>query len=193
MQKPRSKQKIELDSLALNLEYGFNKGVDLQNRIIRLTDDIDDHHFDWFDSCLTALESMSRKTVTMRISSYGGNPDMALAIIGRMRNSSVVKINTEGYGVIMSAATAILAAGDHRKMSSLAQFMHHESSYTVEGRHSEVQHEVKTHQRLSEMWCSLMYDLTGTPKQYWMTRGVGKDYYLDAKQCLELNVIDEIM
>lgn len=186
------KKKIELDQFALNLEYSFNKGLDLNNRIIRLTEDIEDEHFDWFDSCLTTLESLNRKQITIRINSYGGNPDTALAIIGRMRNTTVSKINTEGYGVIMSAATAILAAGDNRKMSSLAQFMHHETSYSVEGRHSEIQHEVKTAQRLSVMWCSLMCDLTGVPKQYWLSKGVGLDYGLTAEQCLELNIVDEI-
>lgn len=188
-----SKKKVELESLVVNLQYAFEKGLDLENRVIRLTDDIDDHHFDWFDTCLTALESLNRKAVTIRISSYGGNPDIALGIVGRMRNSKVTKINTEGYGVVMSAATAILAAGDNRKMSSLAQFMHHEASYAVEGRHSEIQHEVKIAQRLSEMWCLLMNELTGIPKQYWITRGVGKDYYLTPEQCLKLNIIDEIM
>lgn len=193
MQKPRSKKIVELEKLALNLEYSFNRGVDLQNRIIRLTEDIEEHHFDWFDSALTALESLSKATVTLRISSYGGDVYSALGIIGRMRNTTVAKIQTEGYGKIMSAATAILAAGDYRKMSSLAEFMHHEASYSVEGRHSEIQHEVRNSQKLSEKWCSLMNELTGIPKQYWSTRGVGNDYYLTADQCLKLNVVDEVV
>jgi ATP-dependent protease ClpP protease subunit len=142
------KKKIELERLALNLEYSFNRGVDLENRIIRLTEDIEEHHFDWFDSALTALEAENRKRVTLRISSYGGDVYSALGIIGRMRNSKCL-IDTEGYGKIMSASTAILAAGHKRSMSSLAEFMHHESSYSVEGRHSEIQHEVNYSQKLS--------------------------------------------
>lgn len=188
----RRKKIIELERLALNLEYSFNRGVDLDNRIIRLTEDIEDHHFDWFDSAITALETISRKAITIRISSYGGDVYTALGIIGRMQNSTVSKINTEGYGKIMSAATAILAAGDNRSMSKLAEFMHHESSYGVEGRHSEIVHEVKVSERLSLKWSKLMSDLTGIPEEYWTKKGVGNDFYISAEKCLELNIVDEI-
>ena len=190
MQDPRSK-KIELDKLALSLDYSFEKGLDLQNRVIRLTEDIEEHHFDWFDAALTTLESLNRKRVTLRISSYGGDVYSALGIIGRMRKSKCL-IDTEGYGKIMSAATAILAAGHKRSMSIYAEFMHHESSYAVEGRHSQIQHEVKQSQILNEKWCKLMFDLTGVPKQFWMHRGVGKDFYMDANQCLKMNIVDEV-
>lgn len=188
----RRKKIVALERLALNLEFSFNRGVDLDNRIIRLTEDIEDHHFDWFDSALTALESESKKTVTIRISSYGGDVYTALGIIGRMQNSTVSKINTEGYGKIMSAATAILAAGDKRSMSKLAEFMHHESSYGVEGRHSEIVHEVKVSERLSLKWSELMHEFTGIPAAYWLKKGVGNDFYISAEDCLELNIVDEV-
>ena len=192
MESNRGKKTQKLDRLALNLEYSFNRGVDLDNRIIRLTEDIEEHHFDWFDSALTALESESRRRVTLRISSYGGDVYSALGIIGRMRNSKCL-IDTEGYGKIMSASTAILAAGHYRKMSSLTEFMHHESSYDAGyGRESEHNNALKQSQSLSEKWCLLMSELTGIPKQYWLTKGVGKDYYLDAEQCLKLNIVDEV-
>jgi ATP-dependent protease ClpP protease subunit len=188
----RRKKIVELERLALNLEYSFNRGVDLDNRIIRLTEDIEEHTFDWFDSAITALETINRKAITIRISSYGGDVYSALGIIGRMQNSSVSKINTEGYGKIMSAATAVLAAGDKRSMSKLAEFMHHESSYGVEGRHSEIVHEVKVSERLSLKWARLMSELTGIPQEYWLRKGVGKDFYISADDCLELNIVDEI-
>ena len=190
MQDERSR-KIELEKLVLNLDCSFDRGLDIQNRIIRLTEDIEEHHFNWFDAALSLLESLGRKRVTLRISSYGGDVHTALGIIGRMRKSKCL-IDTEGYGKIMSAATAILAAGHKRSMSEFAEFMHHEASYSVEGRHSEIQHEVKQSQSLSEKWCNLMADLTGIPRQFWLNRGVGQDFYMDARQCLKMNIVDEI-
>ena len=187
----RLEKRIALESLALNLEYAFNRGVDLENRVIQLTEDIDDHHFDFFDSAMTTLEAMNKKTITIKINSYGGDAYTALGIIGRMMESKC-RLHTKGYGKIMSASTAILAAGHKRSMSRLAEFMHHESSYAVEGRHSEIQHEVKMSQNLSEKWCSLMSELTGIPKQYWMQQGKGKDFYLSPDKCLDLNIVDEI-
>jgi ATP-dependent protease ClpP protease subunit len=191
MQDARSK-KIELEQLALNLECSFERGLDMENRIIRLTEDIEEHHFDWFDAALTTLESLNRKTVTLRISSYGGDVYSALGIIGRMQKSKCL-INTEGYGKIMSAATAILAAGRRRSISEYAQFMHHETSYEI-GHARESEHEtfLKESQSLSEKWCLLMSELTGIPKQFWRQRGVGKDFYMDAQQCLKMNIVDEI-
>lgn len=192
MQNERRQKNQELDRLVINLDYSFNKGLDLESRIIRLTEDIEEHHFDWFDSALTALESLGRKRVTLRISSYGGDVYAALGIIGRMRKSKCL-IDTEGYGKIMSAATAILAAGHKRSMSTLAQFMHHESSYEIgHARESEHATFLKESRNLSEMWCSLMNELTGIPKQFWSQQGVGKDLYLSAEKCLSLNIVDEV-
>lgn len=185
-------KKIELEQFALNLECSFDRGLDIDNRIIRLTEDIEEHHFDWFDAALTTLESISRKRITLRISSYGGDVHTATGIIGRMRRSKCL-INTEGYGKIMSAATAILAAGHNRSMSDLAEFMHHEASYDAGwGRESEHEDALKNSQKLSEKWCSLMFELTGIPKQFWLQQGVRKDFYMDAERCLKLNIIDEI-
>ncbi len=191
MSNPREKNRIEFQEFALNLEYALNQGVDIDNRVIRLTEDIEDHHFDYFDSRMTILEAKNRKAITLKINSYGGDVYSALAIVARMQESTC-KIHTKGYGKIMSASTAILAAGDKRSMSKLVDFMHHELSYAVEGKHSEIIHEVKQSQNLSVKWCNLMYELTGTPLAYWKKKGVGKDFYLSAEKCLELNIIDEV-
>lgn len=187
------RRKKQTDEKALNLEYSFNYGVDLENRIIRLTEDIQEFHFDMFDSALTALENESRKTVTLRLSSYGGDMYAALAIIGRMRNSKVAGFITEGYGKIMSGATAILAAGDKRSISSLTHVMHHEPSYEIGyDKHSNIQQEVKESETLSQMWASLFSELTGLPKQFWYEKGKTHDFYMSPDQCLRYNIVDEV-
>lgn len=190
MEDSRSK-KIELEALSLNLHYSFENGLDIQNRIIRLTDDIEDFHFDWFDAALTTLESISRKRITLRISSYGGDVYAALGIVGRMQRSKCL-IDTEGYGKIMSAATIVLAAGQKRSMSKLAVFMHHEASFSLEGKESEVDHELRQIKRESDTWAGLMSELTSLPKQFWLQQGTGKNLYLDAERCKQMNIIDEV-
>lgn len=190
--RPR-KHKKQVEEKALNLEYSFSYGVDLENRIIRLTEDIEEFHFDVFDSALTALENESRKTVTLRLSSYGGDMYAALGIIGRMRNSKVAGFNTEGYGKIMSGATAILAAGTKRSISSLTHVMHHEPSYELGyDKHSNIQREVKESETLSQLWASLFAELTGLPKQFWYERGKTHDFYMTPDDCLKYNIVDEV-
>lgn len=196
MADPRHKKRIELEQLAFNLEYAFNRGVDLDNRIIQLTEDIEDHHFCLFDSAMTVMETMNKKAITIKINSYGGDVYTALGIIGRMFECQrkKIKIHTKGYGKIMSASTAILAAGDKRSISRLAEFMHHESSYELPGPARESEHEqaLKESLNLSEKWCALMTELTGISKHHWQRWGKGKDYYFTPDRCLELNIVDEV-
>lgn len=176
---------------ANNFENSVGWNVDLKNRIIRLSNDIDTETFDIIDAGLTELEAQSKKTVTIRICSPGGSVYDALAIIGRMEKSKC-KIITEGYGQIMSAATAILAAGDERRMSRRAWFMVHEGSYEVGGKHSDIMNYVNQAEREENQWASLMEELTGTPKQMWLTESKAQDTYFSAQQCLQLNVVDKL-
>lgn len=174
-----------------NFENAIGWNVDIKNRVIRISTDIDNETFDIIDAGLTELESISKKTITIRICSLGGSVYDALAIIGRMERSKC-KIITEGYGCIMSAATAILAAGDERRMSRLAWFMHHEASYGIEGKHKDIKNYVQQAEREEQEWSRLMEELTETPATVWLDEGKEKDHYFSATECLQLNVIDKI-
>jgi ATP-dependent protease ClpP protease subunit len=186
-----TKQPAPGEHQSTNFEVSLSWNVDIKSRIIRITKDIDHDLFDVVDAGLTELESFSKKTITFRISSYGGGVYEALAIIGRMEKSPC-KIITEGYGPIMSAATAILAAGDERKMSKRAWFMHHEASYGIEGRHNEVKNFVRQQEREELEWAKLMEELTGVNKNTWLVAGKNIDKYFSPQECLQLNVVDKL-
>ena len=187
------KTDVAIARKALQLEYSFLWDVDLENRIIRQVGEIrHEEAFSEFDAKLTELESQNRKSVTVRINSGGGSVYEALAIIGRMENRKCSNIITECYGHTMSAATAILAAGDKRSMSRWAHFMHHESEYMLEGKHTEIMSEVNQRQREEEQWAKIMEEFTNMPADFWLEEAIGKNLYLDAQQCLELGIIDEI-
>lgn len=189
--KRQEQERIQFDQWIVNLDYAFNHGVDISNRVIRLTEDISEHHFDFFDTAMTILENISKQKITIKINSYGGDVYAALGIVARIKESPCY-IHTKGYGKIMSASTVILAAGRKRSISKLAEFMHHEASYYVEGKHSDILHEVKQSQNLSDRWCTLMSELTGIPSTFWQTRGTGKDFYLTPEQCKNLKIVDEV-
>jgi ATP-dependent Clp protease protease subunit len=191
MNNERRKKNLETELFAINLDYAFNRGVDIQRRVIQLTEDIEEHHFDFFDAAMTTLEGINRKCITVKINSYGGDVYAALGIIGRMQESKCV-IHTKGYGKIMSASTAILAAGTKRSISRLAEFMHHEASYGLEGRHSHIKNEVRQMEKTEQAWNRLMSELTDMPIDYWSKRGVGTNFYLTPDRCLELNIADEV-
>lgn len=182
----------KLTQAAIILEYAFMYGVNFKERSIRLTGEISEEHFELVDSALTELESQGRKSVTVVINSMGGDMYQALAIIGRLKRSPC-HIVTEGYGQIMSAATLILAAGDRRKVSSYAFFMHHEASYGAEGRHSEIKNAVKQADKEDDKWCEWMAEFTKKDKKFWKTNGVSLDAYFTVEELLEFGVVDEII
>lgn len=186
-------KKLQLEELALNMEYSFERGIDRLNRVLRITEDIEDGHFNWFDTAMTILETENpRKTITVKINTYGGDLYEALGIIARIRESKC-RIITKGYGKIMSAGTLILASGHKRMMSEISTLMHHEPSYGVEGKHSEVTNHVKQAQIESDRWATLMCNFTGVPREYWIKHGHnGMDMYIDSEKALELNLVDEV-
>jgi ATP-dependent Clp protease protease subunit len=176
---------------ALHLELAFDRGVNLKDRIIQITGDIDYPAFDVFDAAMTELERDSRKSITIRIHSFGGSVYEALAIVGRMDRSSC-HIVTESYGATMSAATLILAAGKKRRMSRRGWFMHHESFYSVEGRHAQNKAIIAQMDREEFQWAQTMAEFTGTNAEFWLKRGMHIDAYFSAEDLLNLGAIDEI-
>ncbi len=117
---------------AMQLEYSFDRGVSFKDRSISIIGPIEEGWFDIVDAAMNEFERVSnKKTVTVKVYSEGGSVYEALAIVGRLRKSGC-HIVTEGYGVVASAATIILACGHRRKISHYAQFMHHEYSLFVQ-------------------------------------------------------------
>ncbi len=174
------------------LKSVFELKVNFKQRVILLNQDITDDSFDLIELALTELERLSDEPVTLRISSYGGDECAGLAIVGRIR-SSKVKIVTEGYGKIMSAATLILAAGHERRMSRFASFMHHESSYSETERHQNMRAIVKYREEQEHKWAEWMAEFSQMPKKFYYDQGKSTDKYWDAEQCLAYGIIDKII
>lgn len=180
-----------LTQAALLLNYAFDYGVDFKNRVIEITGEIDEIQFDRLDTAMTEMESESKKTITIKINSPGGSTYQALAMVGRIKESKC-HIVTKGYGHVMSAATLILACGDKRYMSRFGFFMHHECSYEIGGRHSEIKADVMQVENEEKLWCQWMGEFTAESQSFWKKHGVGKNAYFTAEELLSLGVIDEL-
>lgn len=183
--------KESTEKLDLNLKHLFEYGVSLQSRTIQLVGEIDQEKFQLIDKALTEMERQNQKSVVLRINSEGGSVYDALAIIGRLENSKC-RVITEGYGCVMSAATLVLAAGGKRRVSRRAWFMHHESSYDTEGRHSEIKEIVKQKEREEAQWAEVMAEYTDKSTSFWKKNGITQDAYFTAEELLGLGVVDEI-
>ena len=178
----------------LNLEWSFDRGVDILRRIIRLEGEVgEDIKFTHLDAALTEMEQRSsRKTITIKINSGGGYVVDAQAIIARIK-ASPCHIVTEGYGQIESSATLIFASGDRRRISRFCRLMVHEASYQIGGKHSEIANYVKQTTFEEDLWATWYYELTGykTPI-FWRKMMKGADNYFDAHKALEYQLADEV-
>jgi ATP-dependent protease ClpP protease subunit len=181
-----------IDLKAIQLQYAFEHGVNFGQRIITISNDIDHDTFRLIDAALTEMEAESKARVIVRINSCGGGVYDALAIVGRLKASKCT-IVTEAYGAVMSAAIAILVAGDKRKMSSEAWAMWHSAIYEASGTHREVKALVEQREKEELQWSLLMGKHTLRDSDYWYKKAMEPDFYLNADQALELGVIDDII
>lgn len=179
------------EAKSLNRQYLFEYGVNFDQRIVTVSEEIGEGSFDLIDSALQEMEAQNHKPIIIRIKSPGGSVYEAIAMVGRIK-ASPCKIITEGYGMVMSAATMLLSAGDVRRVSRYTWFMHHESAYSVGGRHSEVKAYVAQAEREEQVWAVWMAELTGKPAKFWATKGIHIDAYFTADQLVELGVADEV-
>lgn len=175
----------------MNVNWALEYGINFVERTITWSQDIEFPMFDIIDAALTIMETESKETITLKLNSPGGNTYEAIAVIGRLRKSRA-HIVVEGYGHIMSAATLILASAKRRKLDKLAQFMWHEASYEIGGRHSEVKASVKQIEKEEKLWAKTMAEFTGKTEKFWLEKGVHIDYYIDAEKLLEYGVVDEL-
>jgi ATP-dependent protease ClpP protease subunit len=181
----------QIDFEALDIETSFTHGFSISRREIQLIGEIDEHSFRTFDLQLSKLESLSRKPVTIKLDSEGGNSDEAVSIMARMVESPCTII-VKAYGRVQSAASIILAAADRRYMSKFCSFMWHEGSYGIQDRHSNVKHTVIQLERDADKWATIMATYSNKSKDFWLKNGVGKDLFLSPDQCIELGIVDKL-
>lgn len=135
-----------------------------------------------------AIEAFEGDVGVVRITSHGGDPDIALAIAGLVAQHNIV---TEVYGQCYSAATLIFAAGKRRRVQKWAWIMVHEGAETVDGNASSIKAHAKHMERSENHWNSIMQELTGTEAKVWEKMNE-RDTYLNAEECLKLNLATEI-
>lgn len=136
------------------------------------------------------LEEAANGDITIRITSHGGQPDIALAIAGLLSDYAG-HVTTEVYGQCYSAAVLIFASGHHRRMQKYSWIMVHEASELVDGTATVIKHTARQVERNELHWNTIMQELTGTEIKVWEKLNE-KDAYLNADECLKFNLANEI-
>ena len=139
---------------------------------------------------IDSLEYAGDNDVIVRITSHGGDSDIALAIAGLLKTHHVPVV-TEVYGQCYSAATLIFAAGSVRRMQKYSWIMVHEGAEAVEGTATNLRYAAKHMERNEAHWNAIMQELTGTDAKVWEKLNE-RDTYLTAEESLKLNLATEI-
>lgn len=183
----------------LKLDFSFDYGVDFDNRVVRMSgyigdilEDFESVTFDKVDAALTRMENDSSEPITIRLNSGGGSVYEGLAIVGRL-TSSPCEIIVEAYGCCMSAATLILACGDHRRISKYTISMFHQSAYGVSGSHEEVKEQVEQQEKEEKLWAKWVAELSKKTEKFWYKTVKKKNVYLTAEKMFAYGVVDEII
>lgn len=167
---------------------------------IHVVGDIDHAAYCDFSRKLAKLESDSQhqakaSTVRIHLMSDGGDANVALAFYDRIIKSPC-PIEVVATGLVASAAVLILAAGEKRMMTENAWIMVHEDHLQFEADKdvsvSELEKDAAHYRRMETQWCKLMTRESTTIFEYW-TELHKRTTYLDAQECLDLGIIEEII
>lgn len=188
--------RIELDEL---LAYG----VDVKNRRIYFGSPLDgmdnestgDFTQASIELAVRALHKLSAdapgKPIEIYINSYGGSPYDMLRLYDEIL-ASPCQIRFIGSGVVMSAATWIMAACDERCLHPNTTIMVHDGTEGFEGKHTDAQIQAAEMKRLQ----GLLYDIYAAnsrmPREFWEDV-CQRDLYLTAEEAIMLGLADKII
>ena len=179
------------------LEAYFAYGVDVANRCIFLTGDIDEEASAHVSKGLYLMENQNNRDtpIELRISSYGGDVDDMFGLHDVIRTLKC-PVHTIGIGKVMSAAVLLLAAGKSgcRWACEHTSFMIHAPSWeSPYQRMHDHKISLKETERMWNNWYILMAKYTKQDAAFWK-RLCNKrdDVYFDAYQAQEWGLVDNI-
>lgn len=124
------------------------------------------------------------------LSSGGGDSYAGIALysfIRRLVEIGESRVEIACYGKAMSAATLLLIAGSHVRMSKEAWFMVHDETWEGKANAAEKIHR----EELEVQWAKILAKHSNKTWQFWR-RASKKTTYLTAEQCLEYGLIHEV-
>ena len=165
----------------------------LKERIIFLTDAIDDHTANLIIAQLLFLESEDpKKDIYLYVNSPGGSVTAGLAILDTM-NHIKPDVATVCVGMAASMGSVILASGAKGKRFALpnAEVMIHQPWGGVQGQAADIEitarHILATRDRLNK----ILSKTTGQPLDK-VEKDVDRDFFMTAEESKKYGIIDAI-
>lgn len=102
------------------------------------------------------------------------------------------KVITGSLGMAASMAGILLQAGTHRWIGHQAWMMIHRAAFGAIGKTYEIEDEVKLVKRIEERCIDIFVSRSKLSKQKIKRNWDRKDWWIDADECLESGLVDEI-
>ena len=164
----------------------------MQDRILLLVGEIDDHMSSVLISELLYLDSVNHEDIDIYISSPGGSITAGLAIFDTLHHIKS-KVNTIVVGMAASMAAFLLASGTGKRMAlPHAEVMIHQPYGGMQGVVSDIDIQAKRLLKTKALMNELLAELCHQPKEK-IAHDTERDYYMSAKEALEYHIIDEIL
>ena len=176
----------------LDKEYAYDLYSRLlQDRIIFLTEEIDDNNANIIISELLYLDSLSSDDIYLYINSPGGSITAGMGIYDTMNfiNSNVITI---GIGLCASMAAFLLACGTARYALPNTEIMIHQPIGGASGQATDVKIAAERIIKLKKKLNSILAKQTGKSINK-IFKDTERDNYLDAKEALAYGIIDHII
>ncbi len=173
------------------MSHVINLGVDWQNRVIHLTEEIEPATGAWF---WTVLERLGPEPVEVHMTTPGGDEVAMFAIHDAIRRHGLVTVTA--YGQVCSAGVLILACAAHRKVTQSTILMSHESTNSAgELGYRAAKDRRKVDDWFHEYWCELMGRYTPQDAAWWRKTTERKAEYwlLGGQAIVEAGLADKVV
>jgi len=173
-----------------------DRGVWIPESVIYLFGEIAEYTlFDFMTRVRTVIrerdDNYKDDALNLIINSPGGDVSEMFGIIDFM-DLIDTKVNTIVRGSAQSAAAIILACGTgQRAASKYSTIMFHQGSTFSQGKLSDVRAGLEYSKSVESKIYTLLGEKTKQPAEWWEDK-MKSDFYISAKEALELGVIDTI-
>jgi ATP-dependent Clp protease protease subunit len=165
----------------------------LEDRIILLCGEIDDHLANIIVAQLLYLDSLNNENINIYINSMGGSVTSGLAIYDTM-NYIKSDVSTICVGLAASMGAFLLSSGAKGKRYSLpnADILIHQPSGGTQGQATEMKIAAEHILKVRDTLNKILSKNTGKKIEQ-IARDVERDYYLTAEEALDYGLIDKIL
>ena len=171
------------------------KALDDENCLYRFSSEVSQHSV---QKCMRRLTEWSRVdpkcSIEIVFSSPGGSLLDGFELFDFIQELRAKghRITTGSLGMAASMAGILLQAGDVRWIGHQSWVMIHRAAFGAIGKTYEVEDEVKLVKRIEERILNIFTSRSKLTKQKLKKNWDRKDWWIDADECVELGLVDEI-